>query len=802
MKISYKWLKDHLETQANAKEIADKLCEIGFEVEELEDLEENLKDIKIAFVENVEKHPNADKLSVCTVNDGSEKLLQVVCGASNVRKGMITAFVNVGGIVPKYNEALKPAKIRDVESQGMLCSYEELNMENDSDGIIDLNITAKPGDSFAKAIGLDDKIFTVSVTPNRGDCFSIRGIARDLCASGIGKLKDLDFCKYTNNKNIYKFDDSKKSSIDIKIETDDCKYFYGVKVDNIKNCESPDWLKSKLASVGQKSINALVDITNFINFDLGQPSHVYDASKISGDLIIRNAKKFEKILALNDQEYELNSDMMVVSDNEKSLTIAGIMGGKESGSSFDTTSIFFEAALFDPISVSKTGQKLALTSDSRMRFERGIDSENTKTALEYAITLIIDICKGNVDGCKLALNKDYKDNVKTITIDEKKIVDYSGDESITIDESLKILQDLGFMLSSKNGNSVTLKVPSWRNDISIQEDLIEEILRIRGYSNLQIKELPLIKSKGSLEKESLLKTWFYNRGFSEVYTLPFLSSEEANIFNDSSKNLEVLSPLNTEKPFLRSSLVPSLLTIVENNQNRNYKNGAIFELESVFSKENNESIEQRMCCGLKFGTTTKHWSQKSIDVDVFEIKSDLENILEKCGVTSYQISSDSIPIYYHPGRSGVITRGREIIAYFGELHPKVLSKLNIDLKVVCFEIFANDRLFEKIGKIKPKSVNLSSLQPLKRDFAFIVDKDIPAIKIIDTALKSDKMIENVEVFDVFDGNGIENGKKSIAIQVTIQPSLKTLDEDDLINISEKITSNIFQKCGGILRNSK
>ncbi|MDR3285135.1 MAG: phenylalanine--tRNA ligase subunit beta [Holosporales bacterium] len=848
MKFTFEWLKEHLETNENAQTIANKLCEIGFEVEEFEDPAAKLKDITVAFVESVEKHPNADKLNICKINDGTEKRLNIVCGAKNVKAGMKTAFVHVGGIVPKYCVSLKAAQIRGIDSQGMLCSFDELGIEGNSGGIIDLETDAPPGSSFAQAYGITDQTFTINITPNRGDCFSVRGLARELAAAGMGKLKKLDFFSnfsQKNEKNSKKieFSDIPEAPIKIGINTPNCSFFYGAVVENLKNCESPKWLQERIKSAGQRPINALVDVTNFLNFDIGQPSHVYDAKAIKGNITIRQAKPEEKILALNSQEYSLTEDMMVVADDKKSLTIAGVMGGEETCSRDDTFKILFEIALFDSMSVAKTGQTLGLSSESRTRFERGIDPEMWKTALEYGLTLITSICGGTVSGISFAKTKEKKavnrlpskpissskvegayeaKNRSVLDIHEdssieatnkfaeeielrkksnvsltySKLSRLSGDSSISMDEAAFILRSLGFKTNDAIAEKMEFEAPSWRHDIEGEEDLIEEVIRIRGYRKLRAQPMPIILQDTNIFAKAKIKEWISIRGLNEVYTLPFLNKEEVEKFGGT---LKVLSPLNAEKPFLRESLVPSLLNIVFMNQNRNCKYGAIFEVESIFK---DGPFELTSACGMRFGVTPRHWLEKSRMVDVFDVKADIADLLERCGITSYKIGTNNIPNYYHPGRAGEISRGKEVLGYFGEIHPSILASAEISLPVIAFELFFNDEILKKISKMEKKTLKamkISNLQPLTRDFCFILDKSVSGENLVKAISGIDSLIETIRIFDIFEGNEIEQGKQSIAFQIVIQPDEKTLNDENLAALSEKIILTVRQKLGGELK---
>lgn len=796
MKFSYLWLKDHLETYATPQEIVNKLCEIGFEVENLEDLSIQLKDIIVARIESIEDHPQADKLHVCRVFDG-QNILQIVCGAQNIYKGMKTALVRSGGFVPKFEQTLNCAKIRGIESQGMMCSFEELCLEGDSfDGIIDLKTEASPGDSLVDALDLNDPVFTVSITPNRGDCFSVRGLARELAAAQLGKLKPLNYSSHFEDLQSVKISTLPKSPIAISIETASCPFFIGAVMKNVHNSSSPLWIQKRLKIAGQRPLDALIDITNFLNFDIGQPLHVYDCQRIEGSIHVRYAQQGECLDVLNGQECKLSENDIVIADDVKPLTLAGIMGGEASGCSLKTKEIFLEAACFSPVSTTLSGQRHNLHSESRIRFERGIDSESIHTCLEWALTLIQKICGGTLCGC--TQQGRTKKDFQSIFLTKSRIDTLSGDLSVSLQEAEVILNRLGFSTRSENTEQLTVTIPSWRHDISREEDLIEEILRMRGYAQLPIKPLPLKPLNERKNPLREIKKILCKQGMNEVYTLPFCNAAEIELFSNHKSVVEVLKPLNLEKAFLQTSLVPALLKVVSFNQSHHCPYGAIFEIESVFSKQ--ESFqEKKMVCGMRFGFTPRHWLENSRKVDVFDSKADLLALLKFCRIESFQIKTENLPLYYHPNRSGSVVRGKEILGYFGELHPSFVKKLGLEFPTTMFELFLSENLFAKITKTEIKPFHNSIFQPVERDFAFIVDKWLPTQQLIETIRRTDSKIVDVRVFDVFSGKNIEFDKKSIAVEVIFQPLQQTFTDDILQVMSQKIIHNVKEKCGGVLR---
>lgn len=806
MKFSYSWLKDHLDTQAAPMTIAEVLSSIGFEVENVEDFSAHLQDITVAHVQTVENHPDSDHLHVCAVDDGSGKMLQIVCGAANVRAGMNTALVHCGGIVPKFGEALKPAKIRGVESQGMLCSLDELGIESDADGIIDVPLSARVGEPIADALGLDDQIFTISVTPNRGDCFSVRGIARELAAAGLGKLKPLHYAQHFDPMPLKQIslESLPQAPLPITVTTGQCAFFFCAVMEAVHNKESPAWIQKRLRVAGQKSIDALVDVTNFLNFDIGQPMHVYDLAHIDRAVCVRQAQEGETLELLNSETRELSSADMVVADESKALTLAGVMGGAQSGSALSTSKILLEAAYFDPVAVTKTGQKHMLRSESRTRFERGIDPGQTANSMSMALALIQAICGGKIVGCTLAKHDNvdvpgWNCPLESVTLNEKRLQEVSGDATCTIVEAEKILNALGFETDFHNAQTLKVLVPSWRHDVALDVDLIEEVLRIKGYDKLPMAHLPIMSQAEQGDHVAALKNLFCARGLNEVYTLPFVSEEGRALFAKGIDSIEVLSPLNKNMQFLRNTLLASLLNVVALNQSRCCKYGGIFEIESIFLRDGNEAKERKSAAGIRFGTTAKHWLEKSRDVDVFDAKADLLAALDLFQITSGKVSTEKLPGYYHPNRAGALVRGKEVLGYFGEIHPMLLQALEIDGPVVAFELSLADNVLAKWGKERITPYALSFLQPVQRDFAFVVGAEVEAQAVLEAVQRSSDLITYAQIFDVFQSPQLGENKKSIAIQISVQPKDKTLSDDDLQQLCQKVIDNVAHKCGAELR---
>lgn len=806
MKFSYHWLQDHLETRASAQKIAETLSLIGFEVDHLEDTARTLKDITVADVLAVADHPSSDHLHVCTVDDGSGTQLQIVCGAPNVYTGMKTALVHVGGIVPQTGTALKPAKIRGVESQGMLCSRTELGLEPDVlDGIIDLSSAAKPGTPISSVLDLDDQIFTISITPNRGDCFSVRGIARELAAAGLGTLKPLSYAQHSSGAlPAVKLASLTAAPINVQIQTPACAFYIAAIIDNVQNAESPAWMQSRLRAAGQKPINLLVDLTNFLCFDLGQPMHVYDADRVVDRIDVRPARPGEKLMLLNGESATLSETDIVIADSKKALTLAGIMGGEESGTGVETRRVVLEVAHFDPVITAKSGQKHQLRSESRTRFERGVDPQAAQVCAENALALIQALCSGKVLGCTVAKGAGaqlpgWNAPMPSVKLTQTRLQSLSGDPTLSLAAAELLLLALGMDIQEKTTDQLIVNVPSWRHDIALEEDLIEEVLRLRGYNRLPATPLPARAIIPPADPENAIKTLLCNRGLNEIYTLPFLSTTDQPLFADASELIEVLSPLNKDMCFLRPTLVPSLLGVVRTNQSRSCKQGAIFEIESAFRRAGNEPEEMRMAAGVRFGNTPKHWLEPSRAADVFDAKADLCAALALYGVKSYKAQARDVPPYYHPHRAGAVVRGRDILGYFGEIHPRVLRQLDLAGPIVAFELRLTDALFAKWPRRSTAPYSGAFLQPVVRDFAFVVDKSVLAQQLLEAISRASPLIANVQVFDIFQGAQLGIDKKSVAIQVTIQPQEKTLQDTEIQIICATIQASVQKQCGGAVR---
>lgn len=777
MKFSFSWLKEHIETNKSAAEISDALVELGLEVEELFNPADKFNDFVVGYVDSCEKHPDADRLSVCKINDGSSNLVQVICGAPNIRAGLKIAFAKPGAVIPITNEILKKGKIRGLESFGMVCSSKELCMGDDQTGIMELDTSLPAGTPLAQFFNLDDPIFDLSITPNRADCFSVRGIARDLAAKGMGELIIID-----DSEDIFPL----QNNIMLAIENKEaCPYFSLLEIKNVVNKSSPPWLKKRIEDAGQNSISALVDITNYVMYDLGQPLHAFDADRIVQPFLVSVAQDGEKLKALNETVYSLNEDI-VVKDKNHVIAMAGIKGGFDSGINDDTKNIYLEAAYFSGTHIAKTGQKFNLFSDARARFERGIDPSITKIALKKAARLIKEICGGvytnyNEQG---TLPK----NSQNITVSFDRFEQKTG-QKFEKENIQHILEKLGFECVIEDA-IFHIDTPSYRHDMVIAENIIEEVLRIQGYgeipeSRLTISNMPTLKNRTQKFKAIL-----NNRGLDEVYTFSMISQETAHLFKDNNDVITLLKPLNVELSTLRTSIIPSLLDVILQNKNKSIDHMGIFEYAPVFFQSFNQR-QQNMCLsGVRFHQNhDDNWLQKARLVDVYDVKKDVINVLDVFNINqkSVQIDQDNMPSYYHPKRSAKFKQGKKTIAYFGELHPKILKYFGLRQTCVAFEIFVDDLMAIKDKKLK--NFEISIYQPVLRDFAFISDKTLSCEKLLKTIEDIDKkLIRRIDVFDVYEGEKIGLEKKSTALTLHIQADDRTLTDEELMKMQNDIIS--------------
>ncbi len=801
MKFTLNWLKEHLETDASLEDILERLTMLGLEVEGVTDRAAGLEQFVIARVVEAVPHPDADRLRVCTVDFGGDETTQVVCGAPNARTGMTGVFAASGLYIPGTDITLKKAEIRGVESNGMLLSEREMGISDEHDGIVDLETDAAAGTPAIDAMGLNDPVIEVAITPNRGDCLGVRGIARDMAASGLGTLKPL------NNGAI---PGTFESPIKVHLNFDDetasaCPYFMGRYIRGVKNVESPKWLKDRLLAIGLRPISALVDITNFVTVAYNRPLHVFDADLVTGDIHVRLSKSGEQLAALNEKTYTLDDTMTVVADAAKAEALGGIMGGEESGCSENTVNVFLEAAYFDPIRTSITGRKLNVTSDARFRFERGIDPESLSDGIEIGSRMIRDLCGGEVSEVVVAGRAPAWQRSIDLRLERVRTL---GGVDLPVDEVIRILNVLGFKVD-RGGGVLTAHVPSWRSDIVGEACLVEEVVRVHGFDNIPIQpfendhHLPHQALSGDQRRRAIARRTAASRGLNEAVTYSFLPAAHANLFGGVSDGLRLVNPISSDLDVMRPSLLPNLIAAAGRNADRGVAGADLFEVGPAFSG-NNPGDQEQVIAGIRTGEAgARNWLQGPRPVDVFDAKADAIAILGDMGAPTgnLQVFVEQ-PAWYHPGRSGELRLGpKTMLARFGDIHPRVLKAMNVKGPVVAFEIFPENLPKPRAAK-SPARANpvLSNLQAVERDFAFVVDSDVTANKVIDTARGVDKtLITVVRLFDVFEGGTLGAGKKSIAINVVMQPTHKTLTDAEIEAVAGRIVEKVTSVTGGVLR---
>ena len=796
MKFTLSWLKTYLDTDVDLFTISETLTAIGLEVEEVIDPTEGLKPFVIAKIEKTEQHPNADKLRVCTVNNGNE-IIQVVCGAPNAKAGLIGAFAPSGCTIPTNGLKLKPSNIRGVDSNGMMCSERELGLGDDHDGIIELPSDAPIGASFADYANLNDPTIEIAITPNHQDALGVYGIARDLAAAGIGTLIKPDISKISGNF---------KSPITINIEDKNaCPVFAGRYIRGVKNGPSPEWMQRRLISLGMKPISALVDITNFMTHDYGRPLHVFDADNIAGNLKVRLSKSGEKLLALDEKEYVFDDQVCVISDNKAINSIGGVMGGAGSGTYDETKNVFLECAWFDPIGTAMTGRKLGIESDARYRFERGVDPSTVLDGIEIATRLILDMRGGQPS--EVEVSGKVPVISKTIIMRPERVKELGG-INISKAEVIDILKRLGFKVTD-NDKTLEVTSPSWRCDIDREPDLVEEVLRIYGYNKIVGEPLPassrdIVAGLSPMQKRiRMAKRRAAVCGLREVITWSFISSSQAMLFADPKPELILDNPVSSDLNSMRPNLLPNLITAAGRNSDRGIKSVALFEAGNQFYSDKIDG-QNFVIAGIRRGQKNeRHWQKNSEDINVYDAKADAISILNAIGVKAdnAQVVAEA-PAWYHPGRSGVIRLGpKNIMAYFGEIHPNILKKLDVKGPLVGFEIMLGNIPLprSKVGNSRGP-LKSSDFQSVERDFAFVVSKDLAAEQLVKVISSVDKkLIDSVNVFDVYEGAGIDDGKKSIAVNVRLQPFNKTMTDDEIEEFRQDVISIVIKKTGGTLR---
>lgn len=794
MKFTVGWLKDYLDFDCSLIQLSHKLTSIGLEVENIKIPITDPEKFIVCKVIKVEKHPNADKLKVCDVSDGKDNY-NIVCGAENVKNGLITVLAKEGAII--YNQTEKEfkiskSKIRGIQSNGMLCSEEELGIEEKSTGIIELNDSYQVGKSFSDYVSDEDVEVEIAITPNRVDCAGVYGIARDLSASGLGKLKEL---KVEDIKS------TQKSIIKIenKLKDKDCPQFFLREVKNISNTDSPDWMLKRFKMTGIKIISCLVDITNYINFDLCRPLHVFDADKIQGDIVIRHSKKGEKFLGLDDQEYILDDNMIVICDENKIISLAGILGGKNSCCDRETKNILIESAYFSPDSISSTGRKLNIQSDARYRFERGIDPESTENGINLASRMITKLCGGDL--CEIikdnsSIKKDQSIEISSNFINQ--ILGTNLNDKVIQEKLVKI----GCLIENKN-SFFLVTPPSWRQDISIKEDLVEEVARLYGYDSIENEPMNIKKRQTNVaninqKSKKKIKEVFVSRNINEVINWSFVNKQWENIFGNEDP-IEIENPISSEQSVLRSNLVGGLLSIVKKNNNKGKQNISIFEFGPIFSHDKKILQSDHIVVMRSGMMTEKSWIEKDRDFDVFDIKADLIEVFKVLGFKEKSIKfTNKENKYYHPGKSCSVGYGNEVVGSFGEVHPFIKKKFGLKNNVCMLELnFSILSSFLK-NKTDSKKEYLKSLyQSSVRDFSFYIDKKLSCGDVVSHIYSVDEqLIKRVKIFDNYDDKA---SKRAIGIEVIIQSDEKTLSEKEINNLSDKIIKTVEDKFNAKLR---
>ena len=799
MKFTLSWLKTHLETEASLEEITDRLSMIGLELEGVEDRGKELAAFTVAYVKEAKPHPDADRLRVCTVETAGHGEVQVVCGAPNARTGMKGVFAPVGTHIPGTGIDLKKGTIRGVESNGMLVSEREMGLSDEHEGIIELPEDAPLGAPFATVLGLDDPVIEIGITPNRGDCLGVRGVARDLAAAGLGTLKPLEASEVKGS-----FDSPVKWLRDFPEGLGDaCPFVAGRSFRKVKNGPSPKWLQERLISIGLRPISALVDITNFVTHDLGRPLHVFDAKKLEGDLTMRLAEAGEEILALDEKTYVMDGEMTVIADEATLQGIGGIMGGELSGCTEETTEVFLECALFDPVRTAASGRKLGIFSDARYRFERGLDPVSAVWGVEVGTRLILELCGG--EASEVVTAGEIPDWQRKLSLRPERVASLGGLE-LPAKRQGEILERLGFTLG-KGRNTIEVEVPSWRPDVEGEACLVEEVLRIHGYEEIPV--LPLERETAlphavlttAQRRETFARNALAWRGLDETVTFSFMSSELARLFGEVPESLRLINPISADLDVMRPSILANLALAAQRNADRGLGDAALFEIGAHYL-DNTPKGQVEVAAALRAGATgPRHWAAGR-PVDAYDAKGDALAVLTACGapVENLQVTTDA-PGHYHPGRSGSLRLGPNVLAQFGELHPRILGSLDLKGPVVAMEVFLRNvpEPKAKAGKLRP-ALKTSALQPLERDFAFIVDAELPAEKLLRAAKGADKaMVTRVDLFDVYQGKGIDDGKKSLAIAVTIQPRDRTLTDAEIDAIGQKVVQQVEKATGGVLR---
>ncbi len=800
MKFTLSWLKDHLDVDASVEEIGARLTMLGHEVESIANPAEALAGFTVAQVVEARQHPNADRLRVCTVDAGGGKTLQVVCGAPNARAGIKVVLAQPGTRIPASGDVLKKGAIRGVESQGMMCSWRELGLGEDHEGIAELDEGLAVGTPLTRVMAFDP-VFDVSITPNRADCLGVRGIARDLAASGMGRLKPFHVepvpARFPSPVTVaLNFPDDAK---------DACTLFAGRYIRGVRNGPSPQWLQDRLREIGLRPISALVDITNYVTYEHARPLHVFDADKLEGNVQARLARPGETLLALNGKEYVLDEAMTVIADDVKAEALAGVIGGEETGCTEATVNVFVESALFDPVRTAATGRKLDIVSDARFRFERGVDPAFAIPAMELATRMIIELCGGEPSEPVIAGAEPHWH--RSIDLRPGRVAELGGVE-LPLAEIERILTALGCRVTPAPDGLLVVEPPSWRWDLTIEQDLVEEVIRIHGYDNVPVATLPRDAMPRPMltlaqRRAGFVRRGLASRGMYETVTWSFTRSEHARLFAGGQAELFLANPISSDLDVMRPSVLPNLIAAAGRNADRGFKDLALFEIGPQFDGGTEPGQQRQVCAGIRTGRTgPRHWAQPPRAVDVYDAKADALAAIAAAGgpADSLQVATDA-PSWYHPGRSGTLKLGNKPVAWFGEVHPRVLKAMDVAGPLVAFEVLLDAIPQPKAKPTKARPLlKASPFQPVERDFAFVLDRTVPAASLVKAARDADKqLIADVQVFDLFEGPSLGEGRKSLAISVTLQPTEKTLTDAEIEAVGQKIVAAVTKATGGSLR---
>lgn len=796
MKFTLSWLKTHLDTQASVAEISEVLTDLGLEVEGIENPIEKLSSFTIGYVESAEKHPDADKLKICQVNT-KDGLTQIICGAPNARAGITVVIASPGTYVPGLDITIGVGKIRGVESFGMMCSEHEMELSDEHDGIIELP-SGEVGQTFTDWLAKNDPskvdpVIEIAITPNRPDALGIRGIARDLAARGLGKMKpcDVEIVPVTFQSNL---------SVSIDADTlDGCAVFTGRLIKGVTNGSSPAWLQNQLRAIGLRPISFLVDVTNFFTYDQNRPLHVFDADKVAGDLRVHRAVGGETITALDDKDYTLQVGQMVISDDNGAQSIAGIMGGVDTGCTEDTVNVFVESAYWDPVQIAYAGRALKINSDARYRFERGVDPSFTPEGLEHAVRMIVDHAGG--EASRLIVAGQVPDVSRAYKLDAKRVISLVG---MDIPESTQrqTLTALGFRLEGNMAH-----VPSWRPDVQGEADLVEEVARIASLAKLVGKPLPRIPGvpKPVLTpmqlRSSAARRTAATLGYNECVTYSFIDAQAASLFGGGDDATMLENPISTDMSHMRPGLLPGLLRAASRNQARGFADMALFEVGHAF--QGGEPGEQHLqVAGILIGRTgPKDVLGESRAVDVYDAKADAEAILSAIGAPAKVQVLRGGEAWWHPGRHGRICLGpKKVMGVFGEIHPKILREMNVKGPAVAFTLYPEEIPLPKKKTIARPPLKVTDLQAVERDFAFVVNVNVEALTLVNAAACADKaLITDVRIFDEFIGGSLGEGKKSLAVTVRLQPIEATLKDKEIEAVAAKIVEKVTKATGGVLR---